>query len=251
MKFKIFSLRNSAAFIVGSVLMLIPASAQVDMKLGGGIGVVSSAADFNGSTQQYYEGSTYGFNSGQDFFMRAKIGLSGMDIAGEIDFSALQNSGNSEPGQGAVDISQKILSFKLGPEFHFSLPALPVMPYVGANVAVHRFGGEATFQGVSKVPSATYSVEAATRLGIGFSVGAEIAVGPLLFLDVRTSYNYMNVAGREWTDVNPGINQRIDSYLALNDRGDPQYSAGDDKHVVSGDRSIQSIQFTVAILFGL
>jgi hypothetical protein len=237
--------------MAGSVLMAIPASAQVDMKLGGGIGVVSSVADFNGSTQQYYEGAAYGFNSGQDVFMRAKIGLSGMDIAGEIDFSALQNSGNSEPGQGAVDISQKILSFKLGPEFHFSLPALPVTPYAGANVAVHRFSGEATFQGVSKVPSATYSVEAATRLGIGLSVGAEVSVGPFLFLDFRTSYNFMNVSGREWKDVNPGTNQRIDSYLALNDRSDPQYAPGDDKHIVASGRSIQSIQFTVAMLFGL
>jgi hypothetical protein len=61
----------------------------------------------------------------------------------------------------------------------------------------------------------------------------------------------MNISGKSWEDVNPGVNQRIDSYLALNDGPDPQYAAGDDKHFISSERGIHSILFTASILFGL
>jgi opacity protein-like surface antigen len=223
----------------------------VNLKLGGGIGVMSPASAFSGSTLDYYNGSLYGLSSGINIHGKAKIGLSGLNLTGEIDYSSLANTGNSEPGQGKVDISQKILSLKVGPEFRLSLPALPVTPYIGANLALNKFSGETTFQGVAKVPSATYTVNGATRFGIGFSAGTEVSVGPFLSLDLGISYNLMNVFGKVWYDVNPGINQRVDSYLSLNDAPDPQYTAGDDKHFISNERSIHSILFTASILFGL
>jgi hypothetical protein len=61
----------------------------------------------------------------------------------------------------------------------------------------------------------------------------------------------MNIAGSEWEDVNPSVNQRIDSYLSLNDDSDPLYAAGSDNHFISKDRSIHSVLLTVSILFGL
>ena len=143
------------------------------------------------------------------------------------------------------------MSIKVGPEFHFGIPAVPINPYIGANLALNRFSGETKFLGVSKVPSATYNVEEATRLGLGLAVGAEVAVGPFLSLDFNISYNLMNIAGSEWEDVNPSVNQRIDSYLSLNDSSDPLYSAGSDSHFISNDRSIHSVLLTVSILFGL
>ncbi|MDP2207678.1 MAG: outer membrane beta-barrel protein [Bacteroidota bacterium] len=251
MKLIIRSFQFFVVLVVLIALTITPSRSQVNIKLGGGIGVMSPASDFSGSTIEYYNGSSYGLSSGLNIHGKAKIGLSGFNLAAEIDYSSLSNTGNSEPGQGKVDISQKILSLKVGPEFHFSLPVLPVTPYIGANLALNRFSGETTFQGVSKVPSATYSVKGATRFGVGFLVGTEVSVGPLLSLDFNISYNLMNVSGKEWNDVNPGINQRIDSYLSLNDDPDPQSAAGDDKHFISNERSIHSILFTVSILFGL
>ena len=251
MKFIIRSFRFSVALVALMALTITPSRSQVNIKLGGGIGVMSPASDFSGSTLEYYNGSRYGLSSGLTIHGKAKIGLSGLNLAGEIDYSSLRNTGNSEPGQGAVDITQKILSLKVGPEFRLSVPALPVTPYIGANLALNRFSGETTFQGVSKVPSATYIVKGATRFGVGFSAGTEVSVGPLLSLDFNISYNLMNVSGKEWDDVNPGINQRIDSYLSLNDDPDPQYAAGDDKHFISNERSIHSILFTASLLFGL
>ncbi len=251
MKMIIRSFQFSVVIIALTALMNTQSRAQVNIKLGGGIGVMSPASNFSGSTIEYYNGSSYGLSSGLNIHGKAKIGLSGLNLAAEIDYSSLSNTGNSEPGQGKVDISQKILSLKVGPEFRLSLPALPITPYIGVNLALNSFSGETTFQGVSKVPSATYSVQGATRFGVGFTAGTEVSVGPFLSLDFNISYNLMNISGKEWNDVNPGINQRIDSYLSLNDERDPLYSAGDDKHFISNARSIHSILFTASILFGL
>ncbi|MFA6467645.1 MAG: outer membrane beta-barrel protein [Bacteroidota bacterium] len=226
-------------------------TAQVDLKAGAGVGITSAVSDLNGSTMEYYTGTKYGQNSGLNIHGKGKVGLGRVDLVGEINFSSLGNTGNSEPGQGSVEITQKILSLKVGPEFHITIPALPIRPYAGVNLAWNRFSGEANFQGVSKIPSATYSVKEATRLGAGFTIGAEVSIGPLLSLDFTTAYNFMNISGNEWLDMNPAGNERIDSYLALNDSKDPLYAVGDDKHFISNDRSIHSMLFTVSLLFGL
>ena len=89
------------------------------------------------------------------------------------------------------------------------------------------------------------------RLGGGIGVtipSSDFGGSPL---EYYISYNLMNAFGQAWDDVNPNKDQRLDSYLSLNDNRDPQYTAGDDKHFISRERSIRSIQFTVSILFGL
>jgi hypothetical protein len=239
------------SLVVLTLVLFVPAQAQVNLKVGGGVGIMSAVSDLNGTTQDYYSGSSYGQNSGLNIHAKGKVGLAGFNITGSIDYSSLGHSGNSEPGQGSVELTQKIVSLKVGPEFQFSIPALPITPYVGANIGTNSFTGEVKFQGVSKVPSATYTVQSATRLGAGVTVGAEVGIGPLMTLDFTTAYNFMNISGSEWTDVNPAVDQRIDSYLALNDAKDPLYAAGNDKHFIANDRSIHSMVFTVSILFGL
>jgi opacity protein-like surface antigen len=250
MKIDLRSFRVALAVVALLVLTITPSRAQVNLKFGVGIGAMIPTSDFSGSTSEFYNGSRYGLSSGPNIHGKAKVGLSGWNLTGEIDYSSLSNTGNSEQGQGEVELSQTILSLKVGPEFRLSLPVLPITLYTGVNLALNRFSGKTTFQGVSRVPSATYSMDGATRFGIGFSIGTEMNIGSLLSLDFNISYNLMNVFGKEWNDVNPGSNQRIDSYLSLNDNRDPQYAAGDDKHFISNERNIHSILFTVGILFG-
>jgi len=225
--------------------------AQINFKLGGGIGIISPASDFGGSTMDYYNGNNYGLKSGLNLQARGKIGFSSLNLTGEIDYSSLSNSGNSEPGQGSIDISQKVFSIKIGPEFLFDLPALPLTPYIGFNLALNSFSGKSTFQGVSRVPSAEYTMNGATRFGIGITAGTEVALNPFLSLDFNISYNFMNIFGKEYVDLNPVTNQRVDAYLSLNDQSDPNYTAGDNRHIISNSRSIQSLMFTASILFGL
>jgi hypothetical protein len=251
MKFISRSVRISVALAALIVVTITPSRSQVDIKLGGGIGLTIPTADFGGTTLDYYNGSRYGLSSGVNVHGNAKVGLAGWILAGEVDYSWLSNNGNSEPGQGTVNLSQRVLSLKAGPEFRIGIPETPVTSYIGLNLSVNRFSGETTFQGVSKVPSGTYSVQAATRFGAGISAGSEVSIGPFLSLDFNISYNLMNVSGQAWDDANPKLDQRLDSYLSLNDNGDPQYAVGDDKHFISHERNIRTIQFTVSLLFGL
>jgi len=126
-----------------------------------------------------------------------------------------------------------------------------VTPYIAGNIAINRFSGETTFQGVAKVPSAVFSVESASRFGIGFTGGVLIKIGPLTSLDIAFAYNLMNLGGKTWTDVNPYQDKRIDSYLALNDAKDPFSPPGNDDHFVSSNRTISSLLLTASLMFGL
>ena len=215
------------------------------------MGVLVPTKDYGGSTIDYYRGTKYGLSSGINLHGKARLGLVGFTLVGELDYSSLSNSGNSEPGQGRVEVSQKVYTFRAGPEFHLSIPAVPTEPYVGVSAAINRFTGETTFQGVSKVPSATFVVESASRLGLGLGGGVIVKLNPSLSLDVGMQYNIMNLTGRSWEDLNPLQDQRLDSYLALNDDRDPAFRPSEDKHFISSERSIRSILFTVTLLFDL
>lgn len=227
------------------------ASSQVTFQAGGGLGIIVPGGDYGGSTIEYYRGTKYGLSSGINVHGKVRAGFSKLTLVGGLDYSSLSNSGNSEPGQGRVEVSQKILSLKVGPEFQLEIQSSPVTPYLGANAAIHRISGETTFQGVSEVPSATVVVQATSRIGVGVSGGAIIKLNPSLLLDIGLQYNLMNIAGRSWEDVNPFKDQRLDSYLALNDDKDPLFESGDDDHFISTSRSIQSVLITVSIMFGL
>jgi opacity protein-like surface antigen len=251
MKLSVRLFQYSVALVGLMALTITPSSSQEILVLGGGIGLLIPASGFGGSTLDYYSGSRYGLSSGPAFHALAKIRFSAWSIASEVDYAALRNTGHSEPGQGTIDLSQKILSFKVGPEFQIGIPVLPVTSYVGINVALNRFSGETTFQGVANVPSGTYSVNPETRIGLGLAAGTEIAVSRLLSVDFNISYNLMNFAGRTWDSGTPESNKRIDSYLSLNDNADPQYAIGDTRHFVGGERSMHSLQFNASILFGL
>jgi hypothetical protein len=245
------TLRTFFGIAIFLILATIPSTAQVTFKIGGGLGAMLPAGDLGGSTTDYYSGTKYGVGTGINLNGKAKVGLIGFNLTGEVDYSSLSNSGNSEAGQGSVDVSTKIFSLKVGPEFRLSVPLAPIVPYIGINIALNEFTGETTFQGVSKVPSGTYAQPTESRIGLGVYAGTEVSVGPFMAIDFNLSYNLMNLSGSTWNSGNAGGADRINSYLALNDSPDPLYAAGDDKHFISGSRSINTILFTTSILFGL
>ena len=239
--------------IVGFIFT-IPVYSQiprpVSIELGGGIGYVLPGGDYGGTTMDFYSGSKYGLSSGLNIQGKARFALVGINLVGELNYSSLSNNGYSEPGQGNVEVSQKILSFRVGPEFKLNLPALPFTPYVGANIALNRFSGNFTFQGVARVPAADFSMQSATRIGFGISGGALFRMSSFT-LDIGIEYNLLNVFGKSWEDVNPTIDQRLDSYLSLNDNMDPAYTAGNNTHIVGSSRTINSFAITATAMFGL
>ncbi len=224
---------------------------QVSFRVGAGAGVVVPLADYGGGTFEYYSGAKYGLTPGFNVHGKARLGLFGFRLTGEVAYASLSNEGNAETNQGLVTVSQKILSVKLGPEYELSIPLSPVTPYVGVNVALNRLSGETTFQGVSKVSSGTYSLQSATRFGLGVGVGVFASLNPFMNLDIGIDYNLMNLFGKAWEDVNPTQDQRLDSYLTLNDDKDPQYAPFDDKHFVGLSRNIHTFQISITVMFGI
>lgn len=237
-----------------SLLILIPIYGQipnpVSLEIGGGIGYVVPAGDYGGTTMDYYSGTKYGLSNGLNFQGKIRFGIIGLNLVGELDYASLSNSGNSEPGQGKIDVSQKVLSLKLGPEFKLSFPVIPFTPYLGANIAYNHFSGDVTFQGVSRISSATYSMESTSRIGLGISGGALFKLSGFT-LDIGVQYNFLNLFGKKWQDVNPIVNQRLDSYLALNDDVDPAYAAGSDTNIIGSSRKINTFAITATVMFGL
>ena len=247
---------NARKIFVIAVIISLPAFAQtsipspVSLQVGVGLGSVSPRSDFNGSTMEYYSGSKYGESSGIDYQVKARIGILGFNLVGQMDYASLSNNGNSVPGQGNIDLSQKILSLKLGPEFRLGIPLSPVTPYIGANISFNHFSGNVSFQGVASVPSGNYDIKSDSRVGYGVSGGVIVKLMGLT-LDVGVQYNILNAFGKKFDVTNPAQSKRVDSYLALNDDQDPLYKANDTTHFIGSSRTLSTFAITGTIMFGL
>lgn len=224
---------------------------QITLQGGVGLGMMSPQGDYAGTTEDYYAGTKYGLSSGFNLHGKLRVGLLSFKVFGEVDYSMLSNSGNSQPGQGEVEVSHNILSLKIGPEFSLPIPMLPVTPYGQINIQFNTFTGETKFQGVSNVPSNTFELESASRIGFGAGIGALIDISPLMQLDVQVEYNLMNPGGREYLDTDPSANKRYEVYEALNDGIDPLAVIPSTEHFVQEERSISSLLFKVTLMVGI
>jgi hypothetical protein len=228
--------------------MVLP---QISFQAGGGLAVITPTSDFGETTMDYYAGQAYGLSTGFGLQGKVRLGLLGFTVTGEVGLMFLSNSGNSEPGRGSVEVSQNILALRGGVEFPIKIPAVPLTPYIGANLALNRFSGETTFRGVSELPSGTFSMAAASRLGAALTGGLLLSIGPGISLDLGIAYNLMNLGGKSWDVAVPTQHQRLDSYLALNDTKDPLFQVGDDDHFIGDERSISTFQVAASVMFGL
>jgi len=231
-------------------LLAAPAQSQITFQVGAGAGVALPASDYSGTTVDFYNGSKYGLKSGLTLNAKVRAGILGLRAAGEVNYSMFSNTGEAQPGRGSVDISQKVLSLKVGPELTLGLPLMPITPYVGANVSLNSFSGTVKFQGITSLPSDENNLKSASRIGFGFTGGVLLSLGGMK-LDVSAAYDMMNASGKSWEDDNPTKDQRLDSYITLNDDKDPLYKSGDDKHFISSSRSMNSIQIRATLMIGL
>jgi len=235
---------------VAGILLSTKAVSQISFQAGGGIGYVIPSGDFGGTTMDFYAGSKYGISAGFNLHAKGRMNFQALGIVGKIGYTSMSNDGESEPGRGKVELSQKLFSIEVGPEYHVNLPGSPLAPYVGANLALNSFSGEVTFNGVANVPSGTFSVESATRLGLGFTGGAMFKISNVTSLDIGFSYQILNLIGRSWDDTDPSKDQRLDSYKSFNDEKDP-IALDANEHFIGSSRSIHSFQITASILFNL
>ena len=241
--------------IVLSALIIISfvnvSYSQISIKLGPELGLTSPTVDYSGDAKDFYAGTKYGLRSGLHYGVMGKVQLGPLNGRLSISYASLDNSGNANPEQpgSTLEIKNNVFMFTLGTEFGFGIPFSPVKPYAGIDVLFSTISGTYNFQGTSEVSSGEKSIQSASRTGLGFSIGSEVAFGKSFTLDISLRYNLINLFGKSYDGVT-NSNDRNDAYTNLNDAADPNYSATNSKHPVGNDRSIATIQINVGLLFG-
>lgn len=209
----------------------LQSNAQVTFQLGGGVGYSVAASDLAEEINMM-EGTGYGMDGGFNLHAKARVGLLSFIAVGEIGYTMMNTDGSY--GSIKYDNSLNVLSIKIGPEFHISLPLIPIDPYVGANFQVNSFSGESEIQGMPGVPSGTYDIETATRYGIGINGGAVFSLAGLK-LDLNIGYNMLNAFGKE-NEENPSANK-----IYIND------DEGNGKET----SALNTLEFKATVMFGL
>lgn len=242
--------------ITAIVLLFLVSTAnifsQISLQVGGGLGITSPTGDYSGSTIDFYEGTKYGMESGFNLHAKARVGLLGFNVFGMIDYSSLSNDGPGEPDKSEkqVEISHKILSLKVGPEFNLSFPMSPLGVYVDGFISVNTISGTVKFQGLSKVPTGENDMKSAMRVGAGAGGGILFDVTSAITIDLGVHYNLFNLFGKEYSAVSTS-HERLDAYTSLNDDKDPLYEIGDDDRIIADSRSMSALQVTLTAMIGL
>lgn len=206
-------------------------NAQVTFQFGGGVGYSVAASDLAGDVN-FMNDSGFGMKGGFNIHAKARVGVLSFVGVGELGYTMMSSDGSV--GSIKYDNSLKIFSVKVGPEFHISLPLIPIDPYVGANFQINTFSGSTELQGMPGVASGTYDLETATRTGIGINGGAIFSLAGLK-LDFNVGYNMLNAFGKSNED---------------NPSGDKIYL--DDAEGDGSDSTVlNTLEFKVSLMFGL
>ncbi len=239
-------------FLVAAIISIVAlnTNAQVGFQIGGGVGYSIPTGDFGGSTSDYYMGTKYGMESALNLHAKARLSLLFLNVFGEVGYTSFSNNGSisaAEPDK-TVDVTNKVFSIKVGPEYKLSIPMSPITPYINAFVSLNSFSGTVQFKGSPNgLPSSEQSLNSASRVGAGAGAGVLFSLGGLN-LDLNVQYHLMNIAGKEFGGSK---DSRLDSYIYLNDDKDPLYAPNDDKHIISSTRSIDAIEVKLTAMFGL
>lgn len=236
--------------LLSIIFFAINIYSQVTFQAGVGLGYTIPTGDMAGSTTDFYSGKKYGLSNGINLHAKARIGVLSFNVFGEADYSTFSNNGESEPGQGKVDVSQKILSLKAGPEFSLGLPLIPITPYANLFLSLNTISGEVKFQGVSGVPSETNDIKSATRIGFGAGAGVIFDVAEHISLDLNLQYNNSNAFGKEYSLSDPTSHERLDNYTSLNDDKDPLIGTNNDR-IIDKSRTLSSFEIKATVMFGI
>ena len=228
----------------------IQTNAQISIQVGGGLGYSLPTGDYNGTSNDFYNGTKYGMKSGFNLHAKARLTLLFISAFGEIGYTAFSGNEEAQPGQGNIDVSNKLISIKIGPEFPINIPMSPIIPYIQGFVSYNTISGNVEFKGVPDVPSGKYDIASASRIGLGAGIGAIFSVGTFK-LDANIQYHLINLAGNEYKLENITSHARLDNYTSLNDSKDPLYNNNTVGHFINNDRSINALEFKLSVLFGI
>jgi hypothetical protein len=236
----------------GLLFLLVPVSfclSQPKFTFGPYVGYSTPLGDYSGSTIEYYSGLRYGLSGSVNFGAVFKLKFPRINARASLFYSSLDNSGNSEPGKNdLINVKHNLFMIGLGPEFMFSFAGSRAKPFINVDLLFTTFSGETTFNNVSRVPTGTFAMSSATRTGLGFGGGVNFELSPKYSLEFLLRFNLHNLFGKTFTS---GADNRLTSYIALNDDRDPLYDPDDEKHPIGTNRSISSLQINFGFLFDL
>ncbi|HRE39967.1 MAG TPA: outer membrane beta-barrel protein [Ignavibacteria bacterium] len=233
------------------VLTLKSQSNAQNLYIGPTVGITAPTGDYSGTTMEYYSGTKYGLSTGFNIGALLKSNIGPFILRGSANYSFLNNSGSAEPNDGFIEHKSNIFTLSAGPEFVLTSVPTSIKPYLGADILLSFISGRSTFSSVDFVPDGTFDMQSAARLGLGFGAGFEYSLGAGNILDISIRYNLVNLIGKEFNDVTPSENRRLDSYLSLNDDRDPVNPNDINRHPIGSSRSISTFQFNISYLFGL
>lgn len=212
-------------------IFLLQTNAQVTFQVGGGVGFEAAQGELGADIKSMGD-NNYGMDGGLNLHAKVRVGLLNFIVAGEAGYTIMNSKGTINSVK--YESNLYIASLKVGPEFHFGLPVVPVDPYAGINLQINTFSGDTKLQGVPGLASGTYDMESATRIGVGINGGAILKLGGMK-LDFNLSYNLLNAIGKDY-EKNPAADK-----IYLDD------GEGDGKDA----SSLNTIGAKVTLMFGI
>lgn len=224
-------MKNLFLTITLMIFLSLPLYSQVTFQIGGGVGYSTAAGDLSKEIN-FMNDSGYGMNGGFNLHAKARVGLLSFVAVGEVGYTMMNADGSVGPVKFENELN--VFSLKVGPEFHLSLPLIPIDPYLGANFQANTFTGKTKIQGMAGIASGTYDIESAIRYGIGINGGVILSLAGLK-LDLNVGYNLLNAFGKEY-ESNPAANK---IYL-------------DDGELGNIDsKSLNTVEIKATVMFGL
>lgn len=223
---------------------------QIGIEAGINGGATIPTSDYSGSMEDYYAGTKYGLSTGYNIGGFAALNTPIISARVSLNYSSLSNDGSpgATYGGGTVKLKHNIFTIGIGPQYNIPIPMSPVKPFFVGELLIVSISGENTFQGISAIPSGTYNIPTATRIGFGFTGGISYNLGPV-GIDLSLKYNLLNLAGQEFKADDP--TKRLSSYTNLNDEKDPLYGTVPNVNIIGTNRSISTFQVNLGINFSL
>lgn len=237
-------------FVAMFLLTFSTGWSQLSFEAGVNGGATMPVGDYSGSMEDFYAGTKYGLTTG--FNVGGYATLTTPIISGRVslNYSSMSNDGSPGVGLGGGTIENKhnIFTIGIGPQYSIPIPQSPIKPFIIAELLIASISGEVSFQGISSVPSNTYEIPTASRIGLGLTGGVTYDMGSYGF-DLSVKYSILNLSGKEFTAFTD--NNRVNSYINLNDAKDPAYSSTSNEHIIGNDRNISTIQINLGVHFSL
>ena len=187
--------------IMFAVILSSTASAQFfSFGIGGGLTNVVGSEVYTNKIMEG-GGGGLGFSTEWNGGVIAKLGLPLVPIKSRafILYHSLTGKGEglwpakvTSISSTEIEYSQSILSVGLGVQYGFIPIPVGVDPYLAIDLLYNNFGEFKTNTWGYETTKDGYS-----RLGLGFGVGAELSLLPVLNIDVLVSDQMMNLVGKE------------------------------------------------------